>query len=281
MPERHATSTAIPSTPLPTSTPTPTPTPLVHIVQKGDLLIHIASHYDVSIEDIVEANAIQNPHSLPIGQELIIPRSKAQILALQPTATPTPIALQIVGVGMHRTPAGSLWCMGEVRNERDQAVDLVQVQVVLYNAGGELLDRAAAFTLADVVPSGGGAPFAILFSDASATGFATYRIELLSAQPIENWGNRHRALDIEDLSWGLEGGTVVVAGTVTNQGQGGAKDIRVTLTAYGKGDIVVAVRQLHINALAAAEGQAFAASLVPANQVVRIDAVAWGMMSEH
>jgi LysM repeat protein len=248
-------------------------------VQKGDLLIHIASQYDVSMQDIIEANAIPNPHSLPIGQELIIPRSKAQILALQPTVTPTPVVLQIVGVGMSRTPAGSLWCMGEVHNELDHAVDLVQVRAILYNADGALLDRATAFTLADVVPSGGTAPFAILFSSSSAAGFASYRMELLSAQPIENWGSRHRALAIEELSWEIEGETIVAIGTVSNQGQASAKDIRVTLTAYGKGDVVVAVRQIQIGMLPAREGQAFVASLVPAGRVFQVDAVAWGMMS--
>jgi hypothetical protein len=169
--------------------------------------------------------------------------------------------------------------MGQVRNERDQAVDMVQVQAVLYNTDGELIDRAAAFTLADIVPGGGTAPFAILFPDASAAGYATYEIELLSAQPIENWGGRHGALSIEDMSWSVEGERIVVTGTVTNQGQADARDIRVTLTAYGTGGTVIAVRQLQVDAIPSKENQAFIVSLVPAAQVVQIDAVAWGMRS--
>jgi LysM repeat protein len=280
MPQRNATSTPIPSTPLPTSTPTPTATPLVHIVQKGDLLIHIATQYDVSMDDIIEANGIDNPHALPIGKRLIIPRSQAQVLAAQPTATPTPVPLEIVGVGMYRTPAGSLWCMGEVYNERDHAVDLIQVQVQLYNVEGELIDRAAAFTLSDVVPSGSSAPFAILLPSASAAAFASYQIDILSAQPIENWGTRHRALSIEDTGWQNEGKTVVVRGMVVNQGQNGAEDIRITITAYDAEDVVVAVRQLGLDTLLADQEQTFEVSLIPAKKVARIDAVAWGMTSQ-
>jgi LysM repeat protein len=101
-PAWRATATPLPSTPLPTATPTPTPTPIVYVVQKGDLLIHIASEYNVSMQAIIEVNGIAAPDSLPIGMRLIIPRSEEEVRALLPTSTPTPVPLDVVHVGVQR-----------------------------------------------------------------------------------------------------------------------------------------------------------------------------------
>jgi LysM repeat protein len=277
MPVRRATATAVPSTPLPTATPTPTPTPIVHVVQKGDLLIHIASQYDVSMQAIIETNAIANPQSLPVGQELIIPRSEEEALALQPTATPTPMPLDVIHVGFSRTPVGSLWCMGEVQNDRDEALDLVQVQVILFNAGGEVLERAAAFTAVDVVPGHGVAPFAVLLPGAPAAGFAGYEVVILSAEPITHWGRRHRELTVEDVVGAVSEGSLVVQCIVRNRGTADAEQVRITVTAYGDDGAVVGLRQVELEALQAGEQQDLSLSMVPNAPAVRVEAVAWGM----
>ncbi|MBN1640111.1 MAG: LysM peptidoglycan-binding domain-containing protein [Anaerolineae bacterium] len=276
MPERRATSTPVPSTPLPTATPTATPTPVIHVVQQGDLLLHIASQYDVSMQAIIDANQIANPHSLTVGARLIIPRSEEELRALLPTATPTPMPLDVRGVGFYRTPVGGVWCMGEVGNPNDEALNLVQVQVVLYNADGEPLDRAAAFALADVVPGHGAAPFAVLLSRASAGGFASYEIEVLGAEPVTVWGNRHHTLSVENLAGSVEDGQYVAQGVVHNRGEDDAASVRAVITAYGEDGAVVAVRQFDVAPLAAGEIVPFAVTLIPAAPVVRLSAAAWG-----
>ena len=273
----RATATPLPSTPLPTDTPTPTPTPIVHVVAHGDLLIHIASEYNVSMQAIIDANGIVNPHSLPIGQRLVIPRSEEEARALLPTSTPTPMPLDIVHVGLYRTPAGSVWCMGEVDNPHDQALDLVQVQVLLYSTSGELLDRGTAFTLADVVPAQGVAPFAVLLSGTSAERFATHVIDVLSAEPVTAWGGRHRSLVVEELQGEVDGGQYIVRGIVRNEGEAGAREIRVTVTVYAEDGTVVAVGQIAMETLAAQEQRAFTMMLVPAASPASLRAVAWGM----
>jgi len=91
-----------PATPPPTPTPgahflmptpaspvspppyTPTPEMLIYIVQEGDTLYEIALRYEVTVDDIIEANDLSDPNALTIGQELFIP------LPLEPTATPSP-----------------------------------------------------------------------------------------------------------------------------------------------------------------------------------------------
>ncbi|MFH1141912.1 MAG: LysM domain-containing protein [Chloroflexota bacterium] len=70
------------ATPLPSPTATPTPGPTIYTVVPGDTLYKIAQQYSVTIEAIVQANKLQDPRMLRIGQELIIP----------PAPTPTPTA---------------------------------------------------------------------------------------------------------------------------------------------------------------------------------------------
>jgi LysM repeat protein len=83
------------STPLTTDQPLHTPTPVpdqtqepepfVHIVQRGESLSYIADLYDVTLEDIIALNNIQNPNRIQLGRELLIPG-----YGHRPPPTPTP-----------------------------------------------------------------------------------------------------------------------------------------------------------------------------------------------
>jgi LysM repeat protein len=59
--------------PQPTPEPTPAPTPVIYVVKRGDLLSRIASTYGVTVAAIQEANSIENPNLIRVGQKLIIP----------------------------------------------------------------------------------------------------------------------------------------------------------------------------------------------------------------
>jgi len=69
-------------TPSPSRTPTPEAIP--YIVQEGDTLYEIALRFNVSVEDLIEANHLENPDQLRVGQELLIPAPRA------PAVTPSP-----------------------------------------------------------------------------------------------------------------------------------------------------------------------------------------------
>ena len=285
MPDLNGTSTPAPSTPLPTATATPTATPIVHVVQEGDNLLALSYEYDVSLEALIEANGIENPRVLSIGQRLIIPHEEGSRLAAEPTATPTPMPLDIVNLAFYRTPVGSLWCMGEVLNKRDESLEVVQLRVTLYDAAGQRVGETSGFTAVDVVPAGGGSdqaghgrtPFALLFADPPPSGFASYEVALLGAEPIVYWGNRHRDLVVERIQWETDQGTVVVRGVVRNAGDETANDVEVTITAYTDDGAVAGVRQTEIEPLNAGEQSTFSLSLIPAAPVARIEAVAWGL----
>ena len=72
-----------PPTPVPTATPPPLPTPTpvpisaMYTVERGDTLQVIAAKYEVTVDEIVELNELNNPNAIRIGQTLMIP-SKAK-----------------------------------------------------------------------------------------------------------------------------------------------------------------------------------------------------------
>lgn len=78
-PEPTATPETIPPTPTTVRPPTPTSTPIVtaneHIVQPGDTLYDLALKYEVTVEEIVEANQLADPNVIKPGQRLKIPRN--------------------------------------------------------------------------------------------------------------------------------------------------------------------------------------------------------------
>jgi TolB protein len=73
------------ATPTPTRQATPTSevtvTPLVYVVQSGDTLLGIAIRFGVDDELLAAENGIQDPESLQLGQELIIPFTAEELAA--------------------------------------------------------------------------------------------------------------------------------------------------------------------------------------------------------
>ena len=66
---------------LPTAMPIPTAEVITHVVRRGDNLFRIARKYGVSVENLAAWNGIQNPHSIWVGQKLVV--------SVLPTRTPT------------------------------------------------------------------------------------------------------------------------------------------------------------------------------------------------
>ncbi|MBK7917421.1 MAG: LysM peptidoglycan-binding domain-containing protein [Chloroflexi bacterium] len=64
--------------------------PTTHTVQSGDTLGSISTRYEVSIEDIMAANGIDNPNFLSVGQQIIIPIGGLATPTAVPTNTPLP-----------------------------------------------------------------------------------------------------------------------------------------------------------------------------------------------
>lgn len=70
-----------PGAPVPTleATTAPIPTPpssvgqRIHVVRAGETLSEIARNYDVTVQEIVQANGLDNANAIRVGQALVIP----------------------------------------------------------------------------------------------------------------------------------------------------------------------------------------------------------------
>ncbi len=72
--QRHPPTAVPTATPLPTPTPIPIPTSAIYKVEKGDTLRAIANQFGVSMEAIMEANKLDDPNTVMVGQLLLIPQ---------------------------------------------------------------------------------------------------------------------------------------------------------------------------------------------------------------
>jgi LysM repeat protein len=71
--------------------PTATATPVIYIIQPGDTLSGIAQRFGVSLEELQNANGIDDPNVIKVNQKLIIPGPTPVVTAtVPPTITPTP-----------------------------------------------------------------------------------------------------------------------------------------------------------------------------------------------
>ena len=82
------THTATPSVEPPTATPAPTATPVIHVVAEGEMLLAIAFDYDVTVDEIMQANELDSD-LIYVGQELIIPLTTPEPTA--ETTEPAPV----------------------------------------------------------------------------------------------------------------------------------------------------------------------------------------------
>ena len=63
----------------PEPTPVPEPTPTIYVVKKGDTMSKIANKFDLTVEQLLAANAaIKNPNKISIGDEITIPVPDAE-----------------------------------------------------------------------------------------------------------------------------------------------------------------------------------------------------------
>ncbi len=256
------TSTPAPATPAPTSPATPTPTPVIYTVQAGDTLIDIANQYGISAEALQEANAILDPRRLQLGQELVIPH-EGHSSEGTPTSTPTPLPFEVKGLGFYETPAGSLWCLGEVENTSGRAIERVQVEVSLYDEEDEALATKSAFVALGIVPQGDKVPFAILFANPPVS-FAKYQAITLSGDPMTYLGDRYLDLTITEQQGESETHYFIIEGLVENAGQADAKMATVLVTAYDALGRVTGFRQTDLeNPPAAGESSPFQVNLLP------------------
>ncbi|HEX9925646.1 MAG TPA: FxLYD domain-containing protein, partial [Anaerolineae bacterium] len=144
------------------------------------------------------------------------------------------------------TRQGTLWFLGEVSNPGTEALTEVVVEASLFDGGGILLAREAAFTQLDVIPPNEAVPFAILF-DTPPGDFAQYQVAAVSGVPISDQARYYFDLKANDLQGEPEGAsTYRLRGQLHNDGPDDAEAIRLVAVAYDEDNRVLAQRQAEL-----------------------------------
>lgn len=117
------------------SDPQPSAEPIIYRVRAGETIGSIARQHEITIEEIMATNGLNDPNELAIDQLLILP---ARNLA-EPTERPMATRAPITPVVTPQSPQTGLTASGpEVITIRavNGAGDLAAEQVVIVNAGG-------------------------------------------------------------------------------------------------------------------------------------------------
>jgi hypothetical protein len=175
----------------------------------------------------------------------------------------------LVNLGFYDTPTGGLWCLGEVWNRSGAEAELVQVAVSLYDADRRVLMERSAFTVLDVLPPDGRAPFGVLFEQKPAD-FVAYQAWIVSGEPMTYRGSRYEDLRVIGDEGKSAGNAFVVSGQVENQGDIRAHDVSVVVTAYDSEGIVTGLRQVTVKEQTLAPGALsdFQVRITPAGKAV-------------
>jgi len=219
---------------------------VIYTIQSGDTLLDVAIRFDTSTEAIQEANGIVDPRLLQIGQELIIPPPEGD--PEQPaTPTPTPPPLTVEAINFLETQQGTLWCLGKVSNPGADALSEVVVEASLFDGGGVLLAREAAFIQLDVIPPGEAIPFAVLFANPPSS-FAQYHVAAVSGIPITDQARYYFDLEAFDLQGTQQDiATYRLEGQLRNSGAHDAEAIRLVAVLYAADGKVLAQRQAELS----------------------------------
>ena len=131
---------------------------VVHTVSAGDTISGLAFQYDVSEEDIIAANQLENPNFLQLGMQLIIPVGGVPDVTATftpaPTPTDTPLPFEPPSADMTATVAAELGATatylptplpssGDLTIEITEVLGVGQIDqesVVITNLGDTLAD---------------------------------------------------------------------------------------------------------------------------------------------
>lgn len=130
-----------------------------HVVQAGELLGNISVKYDVSVDEIVVANGLDNPNQIFVGQELVIPASnpvvEAPVVAESTAAPPTAVAADVIATGETTLSISNVSGAGDLNTEYVELVNIGADAILL--EGWTLTDDGGnTFTFGQVTLFGGG-----------------------------------------------------------------------------------------------------------------------------
>jgi len=162
----------------------PTPTVIENVeeyeIQPDDTLGEIAKRYDLSVDEIMQVNGLNNPDAISAGLVIYIPVTPEVI----PTDTPAPTAT--AALALDTTPQSQTGTAGVVINSVIGVGDLTQERVFISRTGpGEL--NMAGWQL----------------RDENGNAFSFPQLQLFEGGAINVWTTSGSA-SVVDLYWGLQ-----------------------------------------------------------------------------
>jgi hypothetical protein len=152
----------------------------------------------------------------------------------------TPPSLFLAVPACYETPAGSVWCLGLVRNQLAVPVDQVVVQVYLVKADGTPLADKEVRVARSVLPPGGTSPYGVLFPSMPAESAGPVAI-LVSAR--SNAADPIAPLQTRDMQGEMRASGYHVQVIVSNPAQVPAHDVSLVTTLFDSTGRVTGYRQ--------------------------------------
>lgn len=221
-------------TPSATPSPTPTATPIIYLITEGDTLLAIAIDHNTTPAEIEAYNPGIQPNLLQIGQQVILPPPATP--SFQATAaTQVPLEVEVIHLNQYRTPSGSLWLVGEVRNNSPLMAENIQLQIGLSTTTGQGLSTITTWVKPGIIPPRSKAPFGVLVPqltlDANTT-LAPPSAAIIAGQTLIDIGNRYLDLAVIEPEATIEETQVTIRGQIENTGETTADNIILVTTFY-------------------------------------------------
>jgi hypothetical protein len=178
----------------------------------------------------------------PILRLLRTPTLRATGL-VQVTRTATPLPLPVVPPACYETPAGSLWCLGLVRNELSVPIDQVIVRVYLVRADGTALDAKDASAVRVVLEPGAASPYGVLFNTVPE-GTAGPVGVLISANTSNGQASHFVDVAVRDVQSDVRASGFHVSGKLINKTPTALRQLSLVVTLLDDGGRVVGFREL-------------------------------------
>ena len=220
----------------PLGTPEPTPTPQSYIVAAGDTLSDIGLAFGVEPSDLQEANSIEDPRSLQIGQILVVPAAERQVLA-----HPPPLAHRAQGLRAYVDGLGIPWLLGEIVNLSSEVVEQVRVEVLLLDGEQNQVARNQGLSYRYLTPPQESSPFMVAL-EADQGSWESWLLVVSSSQKAYP-GRLYADLEVLDLSFKqISDHVVEVKGQIRNSGTGTTQEAEVVLALYSQAGGVIGIR---------------------------------------
>ena len=218
--------------------PQTSPIPRIHTIQANDTLLDIAITYDIQLETLLLANPDVDPRALQIGQELVIPTSDNDVI--QHVALPI-VPLFVSSPECYPTSTDSLLCMGYIRNDQDQPVEQVSLDIQISD-GSTILGTKPFILEQSYLDIGDIAPYRAIFNRVDSSTVEQVAVTLKSATPTDTLDNRFANLQVTNDTLARDGNQFNFSADIVNVGEGTSQPPRLVITLLDSDDRVYGYR---------------------------------------